>query len=83
MLPVFVFPEEMGGRQPMIPDVSYLFFSDVLFFPFSGLIAGIGPLLLFIATSCRPYHIDAECKIQLTMCRSVAIVYTTLYHVET
>jgi hypothetical protein len=75
---VLVFLEEMGGSRPLIPDVSYLFFSDIFLFFSLGLIAGINPLLLFIAASCRPCHVDAKREIQLALCRSVA----TLYHVH-
>jgi hypothetical protein len=79
---VFIFLEEMGGSRLLIPDMSYLLFSDVLLFLFSGPIAGISPLLLFIVASCKPCHIDSKHEIQLMLCRSIAIVQTTLYHVH-
>jgi hypothetical protein len=76
---VFVLLEEMEGSRPLIPDMPYLLFRDVFFFPFLGPIVGISPLFPFIAMWCRPRHIDAKCEIQLSSSRSV----TTLYHVDT
>jgi hypothetical protein len=55
-----IFPEEMGGSRPLIPDVSYLFLSNMILFPHMGSIARISPFLLFIMAPCRPRHVDPE-----------------------
>jgi hypothetical protein len=80
---VFILSEEMGRSRSLIPDVPYLLFRDVFLFPFLGPIGGISPLLLFVTTLCRSYYIDAKCEIQLTLHRSVAIIYATLHHIDT
>jgi hypothetical protein len=75
---VFILFGEIGRTRPLIPNVPYLLFRDVSLFPPLGPIAGISLFIPCIATWCRPCHIDAKCKIQLSSRRSV----TTLYHIH-
>jgi hypothetical protein len=56
---VFIFLEQMRGERPLIPHVSHLFFGDELLFAFSRPIAGIGLLLLVVA-SWWTCHVDLE-----------------------
>jgi hypothetical protein len=71
----------MHEKWPLIPHVPHLFFSDVLPFAFSGLIAGTGPLLL-ITMSQWSCHIDVEREIQSTSRRLFACIHVTFYHVN-
>jgi hypothetical protein len=43
---VFIFLEQMRREKPLIPQVSHLFFGDVLLFTFPGPIAGTDPFSL-------------------------------------
>jgi hypothetical protein len=65
----------------LIPQVSQLFFSDVLTFAFPGPIAGTFPLLL-VTTSQWSYHIDVEREIQSVSRRPFACIDVTFYHVN-
>jgi hypothetical protein len=75
---VFILFEEIGRSWPLIPDMPYLFFRDISLFPFLGPIAGIGLFILDAVAWCKPCHINAKCKIQLSSCRSVI----TFYHIH-
>jgi hypothetical protein len=83
MLPILVFIilEQMRRERLLIPHVSHLFFSDVLLFTFPGLIAGIGPLLLVVASQWT-CHVDVEQKIQSVSCRPLARILVTFHHVN-
>jgi hypothetical protein len=60
---VLILLEEIGRSWPLIPDMPYLFFRDISLFSFLGPIARIGLFILGLAAWCKPYHVNAECKI--------------------
>jgi hypothetical protein len=68
---VFILFEEIGRSWPLIPDMPYLFFHDISLFPFLGPIARIGLFIPGTAAWCKPCHINAKRKIQLSSSRSV------------
>jgi hypothetical protein len=55
--------EEIGRNWPLIPDMPYLFFHDIIPFPLFGAIARIGLFILGSAAWCKPFHLNAECEI--------------------
>jgi hypothetical protein len=75
---VFILFEEIGRSWPLIPNMPYLFFRDISLFPLFGPIARMGLFIPGAAVWCKPYHINAKCKIQLCSCRSVI----TFYHIH-
>jgi hypothetical protein len=46
---VFIFPEKIRRSWPLIPHIPYLFFCDIFFLLFLGLIAGINLFVLDLA----------------------------------
>jgi hypothetical protein len=46
---VFIFPEKIRRSWPLIPHIPYLFFCDIFFFFFLGLIARISLFTLDLA----------------------------------
>jgi hypothetical protein len=71
----------MHGERPLIPQVSHLFFGDILPFTFSGPITGTGPLLLVVASQWT-CHVDVKRKIQSASCRPLARIPVTFHHVN-
>jgi hypothetical protein len=78
---VLIFLEQMHGERPLIPHVSHQFFSDVLLFTFPGPIAGIG-LLLIVVASQWTCHVDVERKIQSASCRPLTRIPMTFHDVN-